>query len=210
MELNELSDAVINGDQNRAQELTQQAIDEGMALQKVINDGLCAGMEVVGEKFRCSEYYVPQVLLAARAMKTSMEMLKPLLQDGEIEYLGKVVIGTAKGDLHDIGKNLVAMMLEGSGFEVFDIGADAPPEKYVEEAREHSAQLVLISALMTTTMTAMKETVEALSAAGMMDQVKVMIGGAPVTQAFADEIGAQGFGENASEAVKVAKQLIGA
>jgi 5-methyltetrahydrofolate--homocysteine methyltransferase len=208
LDLNEIVDAVIKGDNNRAGELTQKAIDEGMPPQKVINEGLCEGMNVVGEKFRCNEYYVPQVLLSARAMKTSMAVLEPLLKEGETEYLGVAVIGTAKGDLHDIGKNLVSMMLEGAGFEVFDLGADVPPEKFVEEARERSAQLVCISALMTTTMPAMKETVEALAEAGMMDKVKVMIGGAPVTEAFTDEIGAQGYGDNASVAVDVAKNLL--
>jgi 5-methyltetrahydrofolate--homocysteine methyltransferase len=207
LDLNQLCDAVIKGDRDRAGELTQEAIKAGLAPQVIINEGLCAGMNVVGEKFRCNEYYVPQVLIAARAMKTSMAMLKPLLQESNVEYLGRVVIGTAKGDLHDIGKNLVAMMLEGAGFEVFDIGADVAPEKYVEEAQARDAQLVCISALMTTTMPAMKETVRALSEAGLMGRVKVMVGGAPVTQAFSDEIGAHGYGENAGVAVEVAKNL---
>jgi 5-methyltetrahydrofolate--homocysteine methyltransferase len=208
LDLKEISNAVIKGDQNSAKDLTQKAIDEGISPQKVINEGLCAGMEVVGEKFRCNEYYVPQVLLAARAMKTAMEILKPLIKNEDMKYLGKVVIGTAKGDLHDIGKNLVAMMLEGAGFEVFDVGADTPPEKYVEEAKERGADIICISALMTTTMSAMKDTVQAFSEAGMKDRVRIMIGGAPVTQAFADEIGAQGYGDNASEAVETAKKLI--
>lgn len=208
MDLKELKDAVINGDQDKAREITEKAIEEGLPPQEIINDGLCAGMGVVGEKFRCNDIYVPQVLLAARAMKTSMEMLKPLISEGDVEYLGRVVIGTAKGDLHDIGKNLVAMMLEGSGFKVFDIGADTSPEKYVEETINNDANIVCISGLMTTTMPAMKETVDALAEAGLMKKVKVMVGGAPVTQVFADQIGVQGYADNASEAVDVAKELM--
>ena len=208
MQLSELADAVIAGDDKRANELTQQAIDEGLAPQTVIHQGLCAGMDVVGEKFHHREYYVPHVLLSARAMKTSMNMLKPLLQEGEVEYLGRVVIGTSRGDLHDIGKNLVATMLVGAGFEVFDVGTDVAPERFVDEAQRRDAQLVCISALMITTTQAMKETVEALSAAGMEDRVKVMVGGAPVTQTFADEIGAHGYGDNATIAVAVAKNLM--
>jgi 5-methyltetrahydrofolate--homocysteine methyltransferase len=208
LDLSRLSDAVIEGDQKKAEELTRQALEEGISPKDIINSGLCSGMGVVGDKFECNDYYVPQVLLAARAMKTSMAILKPLIEDSEMEYLGKVVIGTAKGDLHDIGKNLVAMMLEGAGFQVFDIGADAPAGKYVEEAREQSADLVCVSGLMTTTMPAMKEVVDAVKEAGMTDKVKVMVGGAPVTKAFADEIGAQGYGENAAEAVSVAKSIM--
>lgn len=208
MDLKELVDAVISGNRDKAREITEKAIEEGLSPQEIINDGLCAGMGVVGEKFRCNDIYVPQVLLAARAMKTSMEMLKPLISEGDVEYLGRVVIGTAKGDLHDIGKNLVAMMLEGSGFKVFDIGADTSPEKYVEETINNDANIVCISGLMTTTMPAMKDTVDALAEAGLMKKVKVMVGGAPITQVFADQIGVQGYADNASEAVDVAKELM--
>jgi len=206
--LSDLADAVVVGNDKRANELTQKAIDEGLSPQAVIHDGLCAGMDVVGQKFQSREYYVPHVLLAARAMKTSMNILKPLLQAGDVQYLGGVVIGTSKGDLHDIGKNLVATMLEGAGFEVFDLGTDVTPESFVEQARRRDARLVCISALMITTMPAMKQTVDALAAAGMTENVKVMVGGAPVTQAFADEIGAHGYGENATVAVDVAKSLL--
>src|SRR5262249_55577549 len=173
--------------------------------------GLIPGMDVVGEKFRRNEYYVPQVLLSARAMYAGLDLLKPLItkSNSGAENLGVIVIGTAQGDLHDIGKNLVAMMLEGAGFKVVNLGRDVAPEKFVAAAEEHSAHIVGISALMTTTMPAMKRTIDALARAGVRDRVKVIIGGAPVSQAFCDEIGADGYAKDSTLAVVKAKQLVG-
>ncbi len=205
----EISQAIIAGNHGKVKELTELALKEGVEPQEVIYKGLIPGMDVVGEKFRNNEYYVPQVLLAARAMYAGMDLVKPLISKGGTKYLGRVVIGTAQGDLHDIGKNLVAMMLEGSGFEVINLGSDVSPERFKEEAREKKAQIVGISALMTTTMPGMARTIEALKAAGIRDQVMVMIGGAPVTQLYADEIGADGYARDAPAAVAKAKELLG-
>jgi 5-methyltetrahydrofolate--homocysteine methyltransferase len=167
-------------------------------------------MDEVGKRFECEDYFVPELLLSGRAMKASMDLLRPLLAQSGIEPAGRVVIGTVKGDLHDIGKNLVACMLEGGGFEVIDLGADVAPEVFVETARARKAKLVALSALLTVTMNSMRTTIQAFQNAGLRDQVKVMVGGAPVTQQFADEIGADGFGENASAAVALARKLVAA
>jgi 5-methyltetrahydrofolate--homocysteine methyltransferase len=166
-------------------------------------------MDEVGRRFEANEYFVPELLIAARAMKGAMELLRPLLVESGAKPAGRVVIGTVRGDLHDIGKNLVAAMLEGGGFEVIDLGVDVPPEKFIAAAQEHQAQIIALSALLTTTMPGMKATLEAIAQAGMRDRIKVMIGGAPVTQRFADEIGADGFSDNASGAVRVARELVG-
>lgn len=205
----EISQAIIAGNHGKVKELTELALKEGVEPQDIIYKGLIPGMDVVGEKFRNNEYYVPQVLLAARAMYAGMDLVKPLISKVGAKYLGRVVIGTAQGDLHDIGKNLVAMMLEGAGFEVINLGSDVSPERFKEEAIEKKAQIVGISALMTTTMPGMPRTIEALKAAGVRDQVKVMIGGAPVTQLYADEIGADGYARDATAAVAKAKELLG-
>jgi methylmalonyl-CoA mutase cobalamin-binding domain/chain len=165
-------------------------------------------MDEVGKRFECNEYFVPELLIAARAMKVSLELVAPLLLAAGVERTGRVVIGTVQGDLHDIGKNLVASMLEGSGFEVVDLGVDVSPEKFVAAAKEKEGTIVAISALLTTTMTMMKAVVQALEKAGIRDRTKVIVGGAPITRAFADEIGADGFGENASNAVAVARKLV--
>jgi 5-methyltetrahydrofolate--homocysteine methyltransferase len=179
--------------------------------KELIFKGLIPGMDVVGEKFRRNEYYVPQVLLSARAMYAGLDLLKPLITAAAKadDYFGIVVIGTAQGDLHDIGKNLVAMMLEGAGFKVVNLGRDVAPEKFVAAVEEHGANIVGISALMTTTMPAMKRTIDALTKAGLRERVKVMVGGAPVSQAFADEIGADGYAKDSTLAVVKAKQLVG-
>jgi 5-methyltetrahydrofolate--homocysteine methyltransferase len=208
-DLKALAEAIISGNQQEAVRLTQQALDENVPADAILNDGLVAGMSVVGAKFKANEFYVPEVLIAARAMKSAMELLRPVLVETGVEPRGTVVIGTVRGDLHDIGKNLVAMMLEGAGYRVVDLGVDVKPEKFVEAVQQEKAQVVALSALLTTTMPAMKDTIEALKQAGVRDQVGVMIGGAPVTQEYADEIGADGYGPDAASAVDVANALTG-
>ncbi|MFI5340687.1 MAG: corrinoid protein [Candidatus Methylomirabilales bacterium] len=209
MDLNALKEAVINGDLKGCTVLTEVAIKAGYPPQKILNEALVPGMEVVGEKFKCNEVYVPEVLVAARAMKKSLAMLKPLLTQTGVKPVGVAVAGTVKGDLHDIGKNLVCMMWEGAGFEVVDLGTDVAPEKFVQAVKDSGAQIVGISTLLTTTMLNMRDVIQALDRAQLRDKVKVMVGGAPVTQTFAREIGADGFGESAATAVEKAKALLG-
>lgn len=209
VDLQALADNIIRGKMNPAIEMTKQAIEEGIEPQNIITKGLIAGMAVVGDKFKKNEFYVPEVLIAARAMNGCLKLLKPLLAETGVKPVGTVVIGTVKGDLHDIGKNLVAMMLQGNGFEVIDLGVDVSPEKYIEAANENKAELIALSALLTTTMPGMKQTVDAVEAAGIRSSVKVMIGGAPVTQKFSDEIGADGYAPDAASAVDKAKELLG-
>ena len=202
--------ALILGQHTVVGEMTKQALAEGLDPKTIIFKGLIPGMDVVGEKFRRNEYYVPQVLLSARAMYAGLDLLKPLLtKTGVDDYLGTVVIGTAQGDLHDIGKNLVAMMLEGAGFKVYNLGRDVAPEKFVEAVKEKEANIVGISALMTTTMPGMKRTIDALVRAGLRDRVRVMVGGAPVNQAFCDDIGGDGYAKDSTAAVVRAKALVG-
>lgn len=202
--------ALILGDKDTVARKTQEGLDLQMNPKDLIFKGLIPGMDVVGEKFRRNEYYVPQVLLSARAMYAGLDLLKPLITASKTtEYLGRVVIGTAQGDLHDIGKNLVAMMLEGAGFNVHNLGRDVAPEVFVAAVQEHNADIVGVSALMTTTMPAMKRTIDALIKAGLRERVKVMIGGAPVSQAYADEIGADGYARDSTLAVLKAKALLG-
>ena len=205
--LNALAEAIINGKAAIAVEIVKEALAEGIAPAAILNDGLVAGMNVVGIKFKANEFYVPEVLISARAMQKSMDILKPELAEAGVESKGKFAIGTVKGDLHDIGKNLVAMMLEGAGFEVIDLGVDVKPEKYVEAAK-NGADIIAMSALLTTTMPSMKETIDALVEAGVRDNVKVMVGGAPVTQNYSDEIGADGYSSDAASAVDKAKELL--
>jgi len=207
-DLQELANFVINGKANEAKEAVAKALEEGVPVQDILNKGLIAGMNVVGEKFKNNEFYVPEVLIAARAMKWGMEVLEPKLKDAGVKPIASIALGTVKGDLHDIGKNLVAMMLQGAGFNVVDLGIDVPPEKFVEAAKNHGCQLVGLSALLTTTMPQMKNVVEALKEAGV--DARVIIGGAPVTQNYADEIGADGYAPDAATAVDVCKRLIGA
>jgi 5-methyltetrahydrofolate--homocysteine methyltransferase len=200
--------ALILGDRDTVGGMTREGLERGLEPKQIIFKGLIPGMDVVGEKFRRNEYYVPQVLLSARAMYAGLDLLKPLLTaSSTAEYLGTVVIGTAQGDLHDIGKNLVAMMLEGAGFKVVNLGRDVSPEKFCAAVEEHGATIVGISALMTTTMPAMKRTIDALTRAGLRERVKVMVGGAPVSSAFAEEIGADGHARDATLAVVRAKEL---
>ena len=208
VDLKQIADNLIKGKAPEVKQLVQKAIDEGEDVEKVLNEGLVAGMSVVGVKFKANEFYVPEVLIAARAMKAGMEILRPILADKNIKGVGTVVLGTARGDLHDIGKNLVAMMLEGAGFEIIDLGVDVSPEKFIETAKEKKADLVGLSALLTTTMPSMKDVVKAMGDSGLKDKVKVFIGGAPVTQSYADEIGADGYAPDAASAVDKAKELL--
>jgi 5-methyltetrahydrofolate--homocysteine methyltransferase len=205
-DLKALAEAVIQGDQNTAVEITKAALDEGTAAKTVLDEGLIAGMDIVGARFKKNEVYIPEVLIAARAMKMAMEILEPELVKAGVEPVGKLLIGTVQGDLHDIGKNLVAMMLKGAGFEVIDLGVDVGPDKFVEQVKTSKAQLVGMSALLTTTMPGMEKTIKALKDAGV--PVKVMIGGAPVTQDFANKVGADGYAPDAASAVDIAKSLV--
>ncbi|MEN6400322.1 MAG: corrinoid protein [Armatimonadia bacterium] len=208
-DLQGIAEAVIRGDREAVANLTKAAVDEGTSAEQIINDGLIAGMGVVGAKFKANEFYVPEVLIAARAMHAGMDIIKPLLAASGVQPRGTIAIGTVKGDLHDIGKNLVAMMLEGGGYEVLDLEVDVAPEKFVDAVKSQGAQIVALSALLTTTMPSMKDTIESLKEAGVRDQVKVMIGGAPVTQNYADEIGADGYSPDAASAVDKAAELLG-
>ena len=205
-DLKALSEAIIKGDQNAAVDITKQALAEGTAAKSVLDDGLIAGMEIIGARFKKNEVYIPEVLIAARAMKMAMEVLEPELVKAGVEPIGKLAIGTVQGDLHDIGKNLVAMMFKGAGFEVVDLGVDVGPEKFVEQAKAKGIQLIGMSALLTTTMPGMEKTVKAIKEAGL--STKVIVGGAPVTQDYADRIGADGYAADAASAVDMAKSLV--
>jgi 5-methyltetrahydrofolate--homocysteine methyltransferase len=207
-ELQKLFDAIVNGNAKAALALTQQALAENVPPGEIISGYMIPAMDDVGRKFECEDYFVPELLLSGRAMKGALELLRPLLAASGTEPTGRVVIGTIKGDLHDIGKNLVASLLEGGGFEVHDLGADVSPEKFIEAARTHNADIVALSALLTVTMPAMKTTVEAFRQAGLRDSVKIIVGGAPVTANFAREIGADGYSESASTAVGLARSLV--
>ena len=203
-----LKDAVINGKAARVKELTQQAISEGRPPQEILDQALIPAMDVVGEKFVCAEFYIPEMLIAARAMQGGVALLAPLLAQGGVKARGKVVLGTVKGDLHDIGKNMVGMMLQGSGFEVVDLGADVKPQRFVEAVQAEKPDFIMMSALLTTTMLSMGETIKALRAAGVREKVRVGVGGAAVTQRFADEIGADFYASTATGGVAKAKELI--
>ena len=209
-DLNALAENLIKGQAPKVEELVKQAMDEGVSVRDILNEGLIKGMGVVGEKFKNNEFYVPEVLIAARAMKAGMALIRPRLIEEKVEPVGKVSIGTVKGDLHDIGKNLVAMMLEGAGFEVLDLGIDVSPEKFVESVEKEGVQIICMSALLTTTMPSMKTTVDALKESGLAGKARTMIGGAPVTQAYADQIGANGYAPDAATAAETAKELIDA
>ncbi|RME96480.1 MAG: cobalamin-binding protein [Verrucomicrobia bacterium] len=205
-----LAEAVINGDDKTARAITEKALAEGADPLALVNEYMVPAMDEVGRRFECNEYFVPELLLSARAMKAALELLRPLLVKSGQQSAGRVVIGTVKGDLHDIGKNLVAAMLEGGGFEVIDLGVNVPPEKFVEAVREKDAQIVAMSALLTTTMPSMKTTIDALKEAGLRDKVKVIVGGAPLTEKFAQEIGADGYSETAPGAVALAREKLAA
>lgn len=206
--LKELYGSIIEGERETAQLKVREALDAGTEPGIILNQSMIAAMAEVGRRFEEGDFFVPEMLVAARAMQAGMELLKPHLQQADVKSPGIVVIGTVKGDLHDIGKNLVAMMLEGAGFEIKDLGTDVSPKKFVAATRENGAHIVAMSALLTTTMPNMKATVDALQAAGLRDKVKVLIGGAPVTEVYAQQIGADGYAEDASRAVAVAKSLV--
>jgi 5-methyltetrahydrofolate--homocysteine methyltransferase len=199
---------IIEGNRSATEAAVNQALREGIAPERILKEGLIMAMEEVGTRFENGDFYVPEMLIAARSMQSGLAVLKPSLVEGGVEPIGKVVIGTVKGDLHDIGKNLVAMMLEGAGFEIIDLGTDVAPEKFIEAVKEHKAKIVGMSALLTTTMSNMKVAINSFKEAGMRDSVKVIVGGAPVTEAFAREIGADGFAADASRAVTFAKSLV--
>jgi 5-methyltetrahydrofolate--homocysteine methyltransferase len=208
--LSRISQAIIEGNVDDMVDLTEEALDDGIPAQDVLDNGLMAGMDYVGVEFKAGSMFVPEVLRSAKAMQTAMEVLKPELAKSGARRTGRVLLGTVKGDMHDIGKNLVGMMCEGAGFEVKDIGKDIDPDAFVQAVRDHKPDIVGMSALLTTTMRSMGHTVKALEEAGLRDQVKVIIGGAPVTQAFADQINADGYAPNAAAAADLAKKLIGA
>jgi 5-methyltetrahydrofolate--homocysteine methyltransferase len=208
--LQAIYDGIIDGNKDQVTAKVQEALDNGLPPETILNQGMVAAMAEVGRLFEEGEYLVPEMLVAARAMQAGLALLKPKLVQADVKAAGKVVAGTVKGDLHDIGKNLVCMMLEGASFEIIDLGSDVSPERFVEAVQAYQADIVAMSALLTTTMPNMKVTIDALKAAGLRDKVKVMVGGAPVTPEFAREIGADGTAPDASQAVTLAKSLIGA
>jgi 5-methyltetrahydrofolate--homocysteine methyltransferase len=205
--LEQIAQNLYDGEEEAVAELTQKALDQGMGAAEILSGGLIAGMDVVGRDFKAGDLFVPEVLIAARAMSAGMRVLRPLLAESEAPRVGRFLVGTVKGDLHDIGKNLVKMMIEGAGFETIDLGTDVEPQAFVEAVREHQPDIVGMSALLTTTMTGMRTTIEALEEAGLRDQVKVMIGGAPVTAAFSEQIGADGYAPDAASAVDMAREI---
>ena len=206
--LNEISEQLQAGKRKQVAELCTQAIAEGIPASEILSDGLMPGMDIIGEKFKNNEVFVPQVLIAARAMKAGTEVLKPYLSDGSSAAKGKLCIGTVKGDLHDVGKNLVAMMMEGKGFEVIDLGVDVPPEVFVQTAKDEKCDIVCCSALLTTTMPVMADIVKAFEEAGIRQDVKIMVGGAPVTDEFAERIGADAYTPDAASAADKALELV--
>lgn len=208
--LNELYEAILGGKLEQAQAVTQQAIAEGIEPQSIINDYMVKGMEEIGARFEAGKAFVPNLLMSARAMKGCLELLKPLLKGDSSTSAGRVVIGTVKGDLHDIGKNLVASMLEGCGFEVINLGVDVSSDKFIDAAKANHADIICMSALLTTTMNYMKEVIAAVKVSGLRDQVKVMVGGAPLNNDFAVAIGADGYSSNANDAVALARRLVNA
>ena len=207
-DLKVLADAVIRGDQATAVEIVNQAVEENMPSRQILEEGLIAAMAIVGDRFSKNEIYIPEMLIAARAMKSAVEILEPILVKDGVKPVGKFMIGTVAGDLHDIGKNLVAMMMKGAGFDVVDLGVDVTAEAFVQKAKDNNVQVIGLSALLTTTMPAMENTIKALKEAGV--KAKIIIGGAPVTQAYADKIGADGYSADAASAVDIAKALIAA
>jgi 5-methyltetrahydrofolate--homocysteine methyltransferase len=206
--LQQIAEKLYDGSAPDVAALVQQALDEGVGPGEVLTGGLVVGMDAVGRDFKAGELFVPEVLIAARAMHAGMDILKPLLAESNVQSAGKYIVGTVKGDLHDIGKNLVRMMVEGGGFEVVDLGVDVSPESWVDAVREHQPDIMGLSALLTTTMTNMKGVIEAIEEAGLRDSVKIMIGGAPVTDAYAQEIGADGYAADAATAVDIARELM--
>ena len=209
-DLKQLHDAVLNGDAKTAKAVTEAALAENVEPMKLVQEFMMPAMAEVGRRFECNEYFVPELLLAARAMKASLELVRPLLAASGTQPAGRVAIGTVKGDLHDIGKNLVAAMLEGGGYEVIDLGVNVSPEQFIAAVKEKNANIIAMSALLTTTMPSMKTTVDAIKQAGVRERVKILVGGAPVTQKYADDIGADGFSESAAGAVAAARKAVAA
>ena len=207
-DLEQMINTLIEGDEPNLITLVREALDQGIDAKQILNDGLIAGMDIVGAKMEKDELFIPEVLMAAKAMSAGVEILKPFLSAEDMDNRGIVVIGTVKGDLHDIGKNLVAMMIESAGLEVHNLGADVSPNQFLEAIKEKKAGMLCLSALLTTTMPMMKETIDAVAEEGLRKAVKIMVGGAPVTQNFADEIGADGYAPDAGSAVKLAKELL--
>jgi len=201
-------DTLIEGDEKKLTSMAQSALDEGISAKEILEKGLMAGMDIVGEKMEAEDMFIPEVLRSAKTMSAAIDILRPHLVEGDIRVIGKVIIGTVKGDLHDIGKNLVAMMLESAGFDVYNLGTDVSPDKFIEEVKDKDANMLCLSALLTTTMPMMKTTIDTLAESGIRYQVKVMIGGAPVTQDFADQIGADGYAHDAGSATRLAKALL--
>ncbi len=204
-----LSTAILEGDAEKTPKLVNRGLKQGLTPKEILDNGLIVGMDEVGARFRRGDMFVPEVLMSADSMSAGMDILRPLLAESDEEMMGKVLMGTVKGDLHDIGKNLVAMLCEGAGFEIVDIGFNAEPEKFIDGIKEHQPQVVGMSAMLTTTMRTMGHTIKAIEEAGLRDQVKIMVGGAPVDKDFADAIGADGYGSNAPGGADLAKQLVG-
>ena len=204
-----LSTAILEGDSDTSTSLTQQGIDDGVSPKDLLDNGLIVGMDEVGVRFKAGYIFVPEVLMSAESMSSGMTLLRPLLVESGVKMAGKIVMGTVKGDLHDIGKNLVSMMCEGAGFEIVNLGFDVDPEKFIAAIKEHQPEIVGMSAMLTTTMRSMGHTIKAIEEAGLRDKVKVMVGGAPVDREFADRIGADGYGANAPGSSELAKQLVG-
>jgi len=207
-DLNAITEALIAMDLNKVTSLVTEALDQGVPAKEILDSGLVKGMDIVGERMEKGEMFIPEVLMSAKAMSSAVEILRPHLGEGEISVAGKVLIGTVKGDLHDIGKNLVAMMLESAGFEVHNLGTDITPEGFVEAIKEKEPDVLGLSALLTTTMGMMKETVDAVKESGLRDRIKIIVGGAPVNQAFAEKIGADGYAPDAGSATRLAKALL--
>ena len=206
--LEQITQKLIAGEIAAVGKLTQQALEEGRPAREILNQGLLPGMDVVGDRFKQNQIYIPEVVLAAKAMHAGMDLLRPHLEAGQVKPIARVVIGTVQGDLHDIGKNLVTMMLKGAGFDVFDLGIDVRPERFTEAVRDHRADILALSSLLTTSMPSMKRTLDLMAQEGLRQNIIALVGGAPVTQAYADEIGADGYAQNASLAVDRAKELL--
>jgi 5-methyltetrahydrofolate--homocysteine methyltransferase len=207
VDLKKIAESLIQGNASRIRELVQEAIDDGQDTGMILQEGLIAGMDVIGDRFKMNEIYIPEVLIAARAMKEGMVLLRPLIASEAIKNEGAIVLGTVKGDLHDIGKNLVGVMLEGAGFDIIDVGIDVPAEKFIEATKENNASIIGLSCLLTTTMAAMEDAILSINNSRLNAKVKIMIGGAPITQKYADEIGADGYAPDAARAVDLARQL---
>lgn len=206
--LNEMNTSIIEGDRDKVEELTRQALEQGIEVKAILNEGMIGAMDVVGQRFESGEMFIPEMIVAGEAMTRGLNILRPLFKESGIKPQGTVIIGTVKGDVHSIGKSLASMMMEGAGFKIIDLGVNVSPEQFVNSAREEGAQLVGMSALLTTTMPLMKATIDALKEAGLLDKVKTLIGGAPITQEYADKIGADGYAPDAATGVKKVKELV--